>query len=203
MSEPRRGWRTRGRLPHADFAGLTQAVTFRLADAMPGSVLERMQRDIAATCPDPQDARRAALLREHVHTWLDAGHGSCLLRDPLLADLLAEEMIREDGVAYRLEAFVIMPNHVHVVLKVGGRPLGGIVRGWKGVSARWINQTVGRSGPLWCREYFDRFIRDEEHAIAAIRYVVRNPVQAGLVERGGDWHGLWVDERWEAYLAAG
>jgi REP element-mobilizing transposase RayT len=185
----RRGWRTRGRLPHADFAGLTQAVTFRLADALPGPVLDRLQRNVAESHPDPADARRAALLRVRVHAWLYAGHGSGCLCDPAAMAVVAEELHRSVGISYRLEAFTIMPNHVHVVVGVGGRPLGAIIGAWKGASARRINRLQGKAGRLWNREYYDRFIRDDDHGIAAIRYVVRIRSRRGWSDAGG-WRML-------------
>lgn len=201
--QTRRGWRTRGRLPHADFAGLTQAVTFRLSDSLSAMALERLQRSVAVAHPDPADARRAAALRERVHAWLDAGHGSCRLSDPAIMAILAEELRRQDGLAYRLDAFVIMPNHVHVVVGVRGVSLGTTVGRWKGASARWINQFQGTSGGVWNREYYDRFIRDDGHVIAAVRYVAGNPVQSGLVGRWQDWPETWVAECWLPVLTAG
>ncbi len=196
MSEPKRGWRHRGHLPHADFAGLTQAVTFRLADSLPAAALARIQRELARIDDDLDGNRKATWLRERVHTWLDAGHGSCWLRDATAQGMVMQALRRRDGESYRLEACTVMPNHVHVVVGVGMLPLGSIVRMWKGTTARRINQHLGRFGPLWGREYYDRFIRDEPHGIAAIRYVVNNPVRAGLVAQWRDWAGTWVASRW-------
>jgi REP element-mobilizing transposase RayT len=87
---------------------------------------------------------------------------------------------------------VVMPNHVHVLVGTGGTALGRIVQGWKGASARAINGSEGTSGSLWQREYYDRFVRDEEQAIAAVRYIAENPGKAGI--GGRDWPGLWVRE---------
>jgi REP element-mobilizing transposase RayT len=82
-----------------------------------------------------------------------------------------------------------MPNHVHVLIRRTMRSsLAEIVRAWKGVSARRIDQALGLRGPFWFRDYFDRDIReDEEHLDKAIRYVELNPVKAGLCTRPQDW----------------
>jgi len=93
-----------------------------------------------------------------------------------------------EGEAYSLVAWVIMPNHVHVVVQMGdGSSLAEAVRLWKGRSARAINRDLGRRGALWQREYHDRFIRDQDHLAAAVAYVHSNPVTAGLCATPEDW----------------
>lgn len=193
-----RGWRTRGHLPHADFAGLTQAITFRLADALPAEVLDRLHRYVQEQHPGTASERQEALLREQVNAWLDAGHGSCLLRDVQLREVVITELRRHDGVRYQLLAFVVMPNHVHVLARLAGVPLGRIVQAWKGASGREINRIRQSSGTVWQREYYDRFIRDDEHLIAALRYIAQNPGRAGLGER---WDGLWMRKDLQELIA--
>jgi len=184
-------------MPHADFAGLAQAVTFRLADALPDEAVQRIRASLLLEQrPDVAGQRADALLAARVHDWLDAGHGTCCLRSSEICGLVLAELRSGHGAAYRLDAAVVMPNHVHVLLRSAGEPLGMIIGRWKGRTARAINQRLGQSGALWQREYFDRFIRDEEHHIAAVRYVVQNPVQARLVVDPWAWPGLWVDPAW-------
>jgi len=65
--------------------------------------------------------------------------------------------------------------------------LAAVVNGWKSFSARRINELLRRRGALWQREYWDRFIRDEQHYQRAVAYVHENPVKAGLVSRAEDW----------------
>ena len=81
-----------------------------------------------------------------------------------------------------------MPNHVHVLIgmRTGGS-LPGIVQKWKGASAIQINRLRNRSGTLWMRDYFDRFIRDEDHFLNARIYIRENPVKARLCELPEDW----------------
>jgi REP element-mobilizing transposase RayT len=195
-----RGWRSRGRLPHADFAGMTQAITFRLADALPMAVLSQWEQS-AEYLAEPIPARRRAFLQARVQQWLDGGAGSCVLGRDGVWQKLAEELQRHDEIRYRLDAFVIMPNHVHVLIGMKGMSLGPILKTWKGASARTINQMLGRDGQLWAREYFDRFIRDERHFLNALAYLVRNPVVAGLVAQPRQWPGLWVREELWSVIA--
>ena len=97
-------------------------------------------------------------------------------------------LVRFDSERYRLLAWVVMPNHAHVVAEVmDGWPLGDIVGAWKGASARRINRFFGLKGRLWQPGYFDRYIRDENHLRRAIVYVEENPVKAGFVADAEDW----------------
>ncbi|HEY6981054.1 REP-associated tyrosine transposase [Reyranella sp.] len=102
-----------------------------------------------------------------------------------------------DGKRYRLLAWCIMPNHVHVVVEpADGQTLGAIVHSWKSFSAKQANGILGRSGPFWHRDYFDRFIRDEGHLARTIHYVEDNPVKAGLVSMPSEWP--WSSSRFRA-----
>ena len=176
-----RGWHYRGYLPHLDAGEVVQAVTFRLADSLPVSVVEAW-RDQA----EEEGAPGEILAR--VGRYLDAGHGSCVLREPWAAALVEQALLRFDGERYCLFAWVVMPNHVHVAMQcVEGAPLGGVVRSWKSYTARRVNERLGTSGRLWHPDYFDRFIRDETHLHRAIAYVHDNPVKAGLVGRAEEW----------------
>ena len=89
---------------------------------------------------------------------------------------------------YDLHAYVIMPNHVHALItQRDGERLAYVVGAWKGWTAKQINRAAGREGPLWQRDYFDRYIRDEEHFLECIHYIEQNPVRAGLVATPQDW----------------
>jgi REP element-mobilizing transposase RayT len=81
-----------------------------------------------------------------------------------------------------------MPNHVHVMIaQQQGQRLGDIVHSWKRHTALTINRLFDRKGPLWRRDYWDRYLRDERHFRLAVDYLHRNPVKAGLVARPEDW----------------
>ena len=81
-----------------------------------------------------------------------------------------------------------MPNHVHVLFSVlPGASLGGTVGSWKRYTARHANQQLGRTGPFWQTEYWDRYIRNEVHFNATIEYIDQNPVKAGLVSEPSLW----------------
>ena len=165
-------WRSRGYLPHFDAPGMQQHVVFCLADA----TLERVRAF---------DSTPAGRVRAY-DAELDAGHGECLLRDGRCAEIVQNELLQHDGNLYRLLAWSVMPNHVHVVIEQGA-DLAGTVRRWKSWTTRAINVALGRQGPLWRREYFDRFARNEQHLGTMVAYVENNPVAAGLVGDAADW----------------
>ena len=73
-----------------------------------------------------------------------------------------------------------MPNHVHVLVDIWQTPLAAVVQSWKRFIAREANKLLGREGTFWEREYWDTWIRDEEHRRKAVRYVEANPVKAHL-----------------------
>jgi putative transposase len=108
-------------------------------------------------------------------------------------------------------AGVVMPNHVHVLIKlIDGVPLGKVVQSWKSYTGRRIAGMVEdcragarrsqdqKSRGIWMRDYWDRYIRDEKHFDAAVEYIHMNPVKAGLVEKAEDWYwssaGGWGKE---------
>jgi REP element-mobilizing transposase RayT len=99
-----------------------------------------------------------------------------------------DAILHFDGRRYRILAWCIMPNHVHVVVEpISANKLGTIVHTWKSFSAKQANRALGRSGPFWHRDYFDRFIRDEGHLARTVDYVENNPVKAGLVSATTAW----------------
>ncbi len=94
--------------------------------------------------------------------------------------------IRERGAA-KIYAFVLMPDHLHILLKPEAEPLGKIMQRIKGKAARLINQKEGKEGALWQREYYERAIRDESDLEEKYNYIVYNPVKDGLAEKPEDY----------------
>ena len=174
-----RGWRSRGYLPHFDAPGTRQMITYRLADAMPAS---RCHEWLGLLSIEDERERRIK-----IEAYLDAGHGECHLRLPQIAALVQENLLHFDGDRYRLLAWVIMHNHVHALIETSQTPLAEILHGWKSYTGKAANRLLNRTGDFWQPEYFDRFIRDEEHLTKAIRYIENNPVKAGLVKSPEEW----------------
>jgi REP element-mobilizing transposase RayT len=92
-------------------------------------------------------------------------------------------------------AFVVMPDHVHWLFTLASRStLPFVVQGFKGGSARRLGKRV--AGPVWQRGYYDHALRGDEDLRAQARYIVANPLRAGLVHSLGDyplWDAVWLD----------
>ncbi len=178
-----KGWHSRGYPPHFDSAETIQFITFRLFDSLPRAVAEALAKQ-----PD-------SLTK--VDERLDGGLGACWLSKPAVAELVENAILNFDGDRYRVLAWCIMPNHVHVVVEpVDGNRLGDIVHSWKSYSANRANAILGRTGPFWHKDFFDRFIRDEGHLARTIDYVENNPAKAGLARTAGAW--AWGSGRFRA-----
>jgi REP element-mobilizing transposase RayT len=178
-----KGWHSRHYLPHWDSSHSIQAITFRLADALPLAVT----RDLALDARSAKDRARLDGL-------LDSGMGECVLKVPEIALIVERALLFFDGQRYRLLAWCVMPNHVHTLIRQEpGFPLGKIVQSWKSFTAKEINSWLGRSGKVWHPDYFDRFIRNDEHLSAALAYIEENPVKARLVKDARGW--LWSSAR--------
>lgn len=96
----------------------------------------------------------------------------------------------------RMLAWVLMPDHAHWLIQLGEkRSLGMTVNRIKSASARMANRALNRQGPLWDRAFHDHALRADEELRQAARYVVANPIRAGLVGRVGDypfWNAVWL-----------
>ena len=122
------------------------------------------------------------------------------LSEAQLARLVVDALHHDHGTRYELHTYVIMPDHVHVILRPvrrgkGTVPLSEIMKTLKGVTAHRINAALGRRGPLWRDESHDRIIRNPTEYAQKVRYIETNPVVAGLVERADDWPWTWPQLR--------
>jgi REP element-mobilizing transposase RayT len=206
------GWHERGYLPHFDSLEATQFITFRLADSLPQVKLRQLENKLKHL----SEASREAKQREQIEKWLDAGMGCNALKHPEMASVMEATLQKYDGGRYRLIAWCIMPNHVHVVIEPKV-PLAKIVQSWKSFTGRWAlgkNAELGLGVPggqktkpgsgtieehktqrgrgssdchLWMREYWDRYIRNAEHFHETVHYIHENPVKAGLCREPSEW----------------
>ena len=193
-----KGWYASKHLPHFDAPGTRQFITYRLADALPAA--RRSEWEAFLALEDDEEKQR------RIEAYLDHGYGACHLRDPRIADLVQENFWHHDGMQYRLLAWVIMPNHVHVLVEIWDVPLGEILKGWKSYTAKAAAKilrggdgsspqaSIGtqRNNPsppqtFWEGDYFDRYLRDDEHYQRVVRYIENNPTKAKLVKAPGDW----------------
>ncbi len=199
VSRPRYGHvtiRDRGRLPHWETEGGVYFVTFRLADSLLRSVVEEyrvkrqqiLDRAKRQELSSAERKRLARLFSERIDAYLDAGSGQCYLARPEIASVIANALRHFDQQRYRLFAWCIMPNHVHVVFRpLPGHELAAILHSWKSFTAKAANSVLDRKGSFWEREYYDHLIRDEDEFQWIVEYVLDNPKKANL----RDWEWVW------------
>lgn len=119
---------------------------------------------------------------------LNAGHGECWLVQPVIAEMLKQVLLAKHNQDYYLHAWVIMPNHVHLLVEpLSNCVLSDILQAIKSISAHHANQLLGREGVFWQRESYDHLVRDEEGFNHALEYIEQNPVKAKLVKLSGDY----------------
>lgn len=157
-----------------------------------------------------------------IEKFLDkADTGPLWLRDERVADMVSDSLHYRDGTVYRLDAFCIMPNHVHVVfgplpvvahnasvrsdcaegteesqagsVRYVDRSLASILHSLKSFTSNQANGLLQRSGQFWEHESFDHCVRDDEEWARIIAYVLNNPVKAGLVVDWRTWR--WAYSR--------
>ena len=175
----------RGNLPHWQQGEAWLFVTWRLADSLPESVVRQLlleKQHWERSHPQPWDE---AAQKEHNRLFtlrfealFDNARGSCVLRDPAISRIVADAFLHFDGERYRLDSYVVMPNHVHVLFHPLGDHLAeDILHTWKRFTAREINTALGQSGQLWQHEFWDRLIRSQKHFDWVRNYIVKNPAK--------------------------
>ena len=188
-----------GHLPHWYQAGVSYFVTFRTEDSIPHGILRRwhaerarwlQQHGIVASSATwkaelaelPKNSRKEFHERfsQEYMEYLDRGWGACALRHPKSAKIVSDSLMHFDGERYNMGDFVVMPNHVHLLVCLLGEV--GILEqcySWKKFTAGKINQLLGTSGRFWQEESFDHLVRSPEQFQAIQRYIAANPRNLG------------------------
>jgi type I restriction enzyme R subunit len=113
--------------------------------------------------------------------YLDRGYGACVLRDPKIARMVSHSLNHFDGDRYTLGDYVVMPNHVHLLVCLHGTTeIQSQCESWKKFTAGKINQAIGKKGRFWQEESFDHLVRKPEQFAALKRYIADNPRTANL-----------------------
>jgi putative DNA methylase len=177
------GWYDRGYIPHFDGGEIPQFLTFRLFDSLPRSVVEKWRHETAG---DGEEGKTR--FRKNVENYLDRGYGACFLKDERIAKLTEDSLLFHHSTKYKLTAWVIMPNHIHLLATpLEDMELRDIAHAIKSYTAHEANRLLNRQGQFWQHEPFDRYIRNQKHFVSVIRYIETNPVKAGLCAQPQDW----------------
>jgi REP element-mobilizing transposase RayT len=193
------GLHFRGKLPHLKREGVVYFVTFRLADSLPAHEVARLKHERKAMTEQARAAKSPLTWHEEqqllawycdkVEALLDAGQGACWLSKPEIAGLVAGALRHFDGQRYELYSWVVMPNHVHVIVwPMPGHNLSDVLHSWKSFTSSKANQMLNRvQKGFWQTESFDHWIRDDEERARLVAYVENNPVKARFCKTPGDW----------------
>ena len=191
-------------MPHWQQEGATYFVTFRLADSIPKKRLQQWQqeRDIwlkshQEPYSDIEKNEYHQLFSEKIQDWLDAGQGSCLLQHPDNAKIVADTLKHFNGRRYTLGEWVVMPNHVHLLVSPHkDHSLNDILQSWKSFSAHEINKREKCTGQLWQHESYDHIVRSPEQLRHFENYIHNNPAKAGIkVEQASRLPNHEINER--------
>lgn len=155
------------------------------APAANGSQVSELAKTKSPSKTHQQEIHRLLKL---IDQYEDAGIGECLLRDDSIAQIVQDTLLFNHQKKYELICWCIMPNHVHTLIApVEGMSLSEIMYDWKSYTTHAINKALNRKGKLWMMEYFDRYIRDNDHFQKVVNYIHNNPVKAGLVADPANW----------------
>ncbi|MEI7908513.1 MAG: dihydropteroate synthase, partial [Verrucomicrobiota bacterium] len=176
-------------LPHWTQDQATYAVTFRLLDSIPQSVIQtyltekKQWQDLVQLAvakgdealADDARQRHAECYEETIEKSLEQGHGPALLQEPQIAEMISSTLKHFDGDRYDLLTWCVMPNHVHALIRpLGGHSVSSILQSWKGFSAKEGNRILGRTGGFWQHESYDHLIRGMDDFCNQRAYILRH-----------------------------
>ena len=175
-------------LPHWEQTGRIYFLTWRLADSIPQQKIKELswqKRTWLSHHPEPWDEESANeyhhLFTARWQRWLDQGHGSCLLNSEVFRKITESSLHYFDGTRYFLDDYVLMPNHVHVlVMPNEAFQISEITHSWKSFSAHEMCKLTDHKGPIWMKEGFDTMVRSMKQLDRFRSYIRNNPENAHL-----------------------
>jgi REP element-mobilizing transposase RayT len=171
-------------LPHFDGSAVPQFITIHLADSIPQKVIKRWQQELKFV----EYELERVLLQRRIERYLDQGYGEARLNNTRVANMVQDALLRFDGERYQLFAWVVMPNHVHSLMsRFASYQLKDILHSLKSYTAHEANKILNRRGQFWIEDYFDRYMRSQEHFNRTVEYIESNPVKARLCGVPSDW----------------
>ncbi|NOR87481.1 MAG: hypothetical protein GQ527_07725 [Bacteroidales bacterium] len=187
-------------LPHIYIQDAIYSIDFRLADSIPFEIYQKYSDLKRTIIRESKKHLLKNLYNDHIDSYLD---NSSSLKDwlnkPLIRNEVASAIHYYDKVHYKLIAFCIMPNHVHLIINTNGfkpMPLGDFMGSIKRYSARKANILLGREGKFWQTESYDHILKSRNDLADSIDYVINNPVKAGLVAEWNEWPGTYLNEKY-------
>ncbi|HNX00770.1 MAG TPA: transposase, partial [Candidatus Cloacimonadota bacterium] len=199
------------RLPHLFQQNHPVFITWGIKFHLPEHIknhLHQLKIEFEQSCKNMSNEYRllmATSYHKKIFDWYDTQMGVIkevpdILIQPGVSEIIKKCLLFDNEKKYCLNAYCIMPNHVHVLITPYANPesyknsLSSITKSWKGYSAKIINQELNRKGAFWNRESYDHLVRNENEFFRIVNYIIQNPVKAHLVANYQDWEYTWVSE---------
>jgi REP element-mobilizing transposase RayT len=189
--------RYRRKLPHIQNRNAVLFITFRLKGTLPKHLMQelsgKLKQSILNNAGDKLKIQQSEEeYYESIESVLDeSAFGSDYLKEPELTQIVIDSFHYLDGKDFKLICFCIMSNHIHFIAYNFQKPVYRIMDSLKRHTSRQINLKLGKTGPFWQREYFDRVVRDRNDLQKKINYVLNNPVKIKLEKNWKDWPFIW------------
>jgi REP element-mobilizing transposase RayT len=197
MEKPQTVSFRRRNLPHWRVAARPYFVTIRIKSSIPPNRLieiKALSEKIKSDDDNEEilDIQRKQFLK--MEQILDSQKDNRFLANPGIAEMIIDAFAMVEGkTLWRIATAVVMPNHLHLLM-IGEKAnctLDDCLKLLKGYTGRKANLTLGRSGAFWCSEYFDHWCRTPEKVENVRRYIINNPVKAGLVNKAEDYRWIY------------
>jgi putative transposase len=194
-------WR---KLPHYQPNDSVLFITFRSKEVLPLAFIKKLnaykveKAKLTKARSDYQNVKHKKIFDFYDSLLAKYPLKNNILTKPEIAQIITNVFHEFNKEFYDLFCFTIMPNHVHLLLRIKKRDNGEyhemqfIIKKVKSVIAREVNKILGKSGSFWQREYFDYCARSEKEIMTITNYILMNPVKAGLVDLPEEWQWSWV-----------
>ena len=203
-------------LPHWQPPEAEYFTTFRLDGSIPKKAVKRIKQlrkqllkrgdENSDQLDEIADKINRRIFQKYEDLLENNDYGPLWLEQPEVARMVCNAMEYRDDQQYDLYAYCVMPNHVHLIFKLLPmeekleRPVTKILQSLKRYTAGEANKILDREGQFWQHESFDRVVRDNEELESTVKYVLNNPVKAGLIENWQDWPYSYYKTEFESSL---
>ena len=203
-------------LPHIQPPEGTFFVTTHLDGSLPKEALLRIKAEHETAIRRIKDSKekfetkQEQLINEHKKYFGkydklldDASVGPKWLAEPEVAKVVADSLHFYDNSKYTLICYCIMPNHIHLIIKLlhPKLQLFKVLQSVKQWSARKSNELLDRNGQFWQHESYDHLVRDDQELLRITNYVLLNPTKVGLVKNWEEWKFIYVRQEYIELLS--
>jgi len=184
----------RRNLPHLYYDEGIYFITYNPANSIPSEAIKKLKEEST----NIQDERKQYLFIKYDTLLHSANSGVNYLSNPEIANISKQTINYPVGKNYKLICYTIMPNHIHLVFDLlkDNKGISKIMQSIKRISSRRSNLFLKREGKFWQDESFDRLVRNDVELYFTIKYVLMNPVDAGLTKDWKDWEFSFCDKNY-------